>query len=218
MSSGFQTVFDGVREFLLTKGIAPKISSAPPASREEIERFTHETGIQLPPSFAEFFTTFSNGYYFGWLAPGDEGQCGQFSLPDLDTLGDMHRDWIASVEEFASDPHSMDECVEPEFRENAFEIWQRMKGWLPFASVDEGDHFCVDLSTGAVVFDKHDWFDGFGEIAETNGMIAGSSLHDFIRTWGRCCFIPQFFADDPHPAGQTHLEWVEVGSEFEREH
>lgn len=137
-------------------------------------------------------------------------------MPDLSTLASVHREWSSRIEEFASDPHSMDHCVKPEFRDKAFGIWRRMKGWLPLITDEGGDSFCLDLTNGAVVFDKQDWFDGFGENSQANGMIAGSSLGDFLQLWGRFCFRPQFFADAPNSAYQTHLEWIGMGSEFER--
>ncbi|OYV07113.1 MAG: hypothetical protein CFE26_02770 [Verrucomicrobiales bacterium VVV1] len=111
----------------------------------------------------------------------------------------------------------MDQCIDPEFGEDAFRIWQRMKRWVPFIEEPEGDTFCLDLDSGMIVFDKHDWFDGFGEIAGTNGLIVGPSLIDFIRTWGRFSFAPQWFADAPHAASQTHLDWIPVDSRFERQ-
>ena len=36
-----------------------------------------------------------------------------------------------------------------------------------------------------IPYDKHDWFDGFGNIDTTNGVVAGTSLVDFISKWSR---------------------------------
>jgi len=91
-----------------------------------------------------------------------------------------------------------------------------MKDWIPFIEEPGGDAYCLDLANGEIVFDKHDWFDGFGEIAETNGMIAAPSLIDFVRTWGRFSFSLMWFGDAPYSAAQTHLEWLFGDSEFER--
>jgi cell wall assembly regulator SMI1 len=185
----------------------------------EMDRFSQETGIELPSSFGEFFTTFSNGYSLTW-ENGEES--GEFQMPSIDALADQYDEWKEFIGEYSNKPQNLDQCVEPDFRQEAFRIWQRMKGWIPFIAESEGDSFCLDLANGTIVFDKHDWYDGFGEVAETNGMIAGSSLPDFIRIWGRFSFMPQFFTDSPHPAGQTHLEWLEWpegcegGSKFER--
>ena len=121
-----------------------------------------------------------------------------------------------NVADFADDPNSMNQCMDPTYRSDAYRISNRMKKWIPFIEEPDGDSFCLDCATGAIVFDKHDWFDGFGEIAETNGLIAGSDLGDFIRTWGRFSFLPMWFTDAPHPASQTHLHWLSGDSEFER--
>jgi hypothetical protein len=213
MSADYAKAFDEVAAFLRSQGVEPEIEKSAAATLEEVARFQEATAIELPPSFVDFFTTFANGYEFAWDG-GDES--GAFSMPDLATLADLRRDWVERVSEFADDSSSMDQCVEPEYRDEAFRIWGRMKSWLPFTEEPDGDAFCLDLASGMIVFDKHDWFDGFGEIAETNGMIAEASLLDFIRTWGRFSFIPQWFTDAPHPATQTHLEWVPSGSRFER--
>lgn len=209
----FAQAFDEVAAFLRSQGVDPDIEKSSRATRDEVAGFQDATGIELPTTFSDFHTTFANGYELEWDT-GDEG--GAFSMPDLATLTDLRRDWVEYVSEYADDPNSMDQCVNPKFRKQAFGIWDRMKNWIPFIEEPDGDAFCLDLASGAIVFDKHDWYDGFGEIAETNGMIAGVSLLDFIRTWGRFCFAPQWFTDAPHPASQTHLEWMADGSRFER--
>lgn len=206
MSSDFSATFNEVDEFLQSKGVTVKVHLAEPANQRDLDAFAGKTGFHLPSSFSDFFSNFSNGYTFCWES---EDGSGVFSMPDLEALAAMQRDWVENICKFADDPESMNLCVEPEFREEAFRIWARMKNWIPFFEEPDGDAFCIDLTTGAIVFNKHDWFDGFGEIAETNGMIAGSSLIDFIRTWGRFCFSSMWFGDAPHPAGQTYLEWLE---------
>lgn len=214
MSAEFTVIFDDVIRFLNSKGVSTKIDRKPPATEGDLEEFTRATGVQLPPSFSEFFTTFSNGYEFDWES-GEEA--GAFSMPDLEQLAEMRVEWIERVAEFADDPDSMDQCIDIRYRADAFQIWRKMKCWVPFIEEADGDAFCLDLTSGAIVFDKHDWFDGFGDIAETNGMIAGATLLDFVRTWGRFCFTPMWFNDHPHPASQTHLAWLFGDSEFERE-
>jgi cell wall assembly regulator SMI1 len=213
MKTDYADAFDEVTAFLRSQGVEPEIKRSAVATPEDLARFRDATGIELPPSFRDFFTTFANGFEHTWDSD-DEG--GGFSMPDLATLADRRRDWVERVSEFADDSSSMDQCVEPEYRDEAFRIWSKMMSWVPFIEESDGDAFCLDLVSGAIVFDKHDWFDGFGEIAETNGMIAGSSLLDFIRTWGRFSFAPQWFTDTPHPATQTHLEWIPGDSRFEQ--
>lgn len=187
MSPDFAAAFEDVATFLQSNDVTPKIELSDPASQADLDKFTQTTSVELPSSFSDFFTTFSDGYSFSWES-GDES--GDFSMPNLESLAEMRREWSERTREFADDPQSMDQCIEPEFREAAFGIWTRMKNWSPFIEEPDGDTFCIDLSSGAIVFDKHDWFDGFGEIAETNGMIAGSTLIHFVRTWGRFCFSP----------------------------
>jgi len=213
MSADFASAFEEVATFLRSKGVTPSIESGRRATQVDLDRFKETTGVELPSSFSDFFTAFADGYRFSWES-GDESGC--FSMPNLELLAEMRCQWARRTMEFTDDLQSLDQCIEAEFRDRAFEIWTRMSHWSPFIEEMDGDHFCVDLSGGEVVFDKHDWFDGFGEVAETNGMLAGSSLIDFIHHWGRFCFSPMWFTDAPHPAEQTHLEWLTSDSEFER--
>lgn len=204
MQSHFSKAFDNVVNGLRSQGVEPAIERHPVASIDEVSDFEQATGVRLPESFAAFYTTFANGYSFEW-SDGEED--GRFCLPSLNALADFRSEWIDRVREFADDPTSMDQCIDTEFRPQAFRIWSAMKNWIPLFTESEGDAFCLDTVTGAIVFDKHDWFDGFGSIAETNGLIAGDSLLDFILHWGRHSFRQMWFTDAEHAAHMTHLTW-----------
>lgn len=206
MSSSFSEIFNGVRRDLEARDIEIQCVAAAPATAQDLAAFTGETGVELPRSFSDFFTAFADGYQFLWEHDGDSGG---LTMPSFRELADLHREWRAHVHEFADDPESMDQCVEEEFREEAFAVWNRMRSWLPFVEDEGGDQFCVDLPSGKILFNKHDWFDGFGEIAETNGLIAGDSLAGFLENWARFRFEPMWFTDHPHEAGMTELEWGE---------
>ena len=91
---------------------------------------------------------------------------------------------------FLEDPHSLDKCVDRPFRAKAFDVWRKMRSWLPVCSDGSGDSFCLDLQTEQIVYDQHDWFDGFGKLAKTNGIIAGQNFYDFLENWSRFCFCP----------------------------
>jgi hypothetical protein len=72
-----------VAAFLQSKSVTPKVDSADLASQRDLDEFAQATGVQLPSSFSDFFTTFSNGYSFAWEL-GDES--GEFSMPNLESL------------------------------------------------------------------------------------------------------------------------------------
>ncbi len=204
MTSPFAGIFEDARRDLEARGIEVHRTANGPAAEGALATFARDTGVELPRSFADFFIGFSNKYQFHWE---HEGESGYFSMPSLEELASMHREWTERVAEFSDDPHSLDECMEAEFRDEAFGIWKRMRSWLPFYQEPDGDEFCVDLSSGKIVFNKHDWFDGFGKIAETNGLIAGDSLTDFLQNWALFYFQPMWFTDAPHEASMTELEW-----------
>jgi len=91
MSADFVTVFGKVAAFLESRGVTPEIESTDPASLVDLEKFTHVTGVRLPPTFSDFFTTFSNGYSFAWESADESGE---FLMPNLESLAEMRLEWI----------------------------------------------------------------------------------------------------------------------------
>jgi cell wall assembly regulator SMI1 len=187
--STFADIFDATATFLRAKGISPQVSKGRRASQSAVERFREQSGLALPESFAAFYTDFADGFDFSWQKT--ERERGAFSIPTLKQLSKDRRAWETLVRHFLDDPRSLDRCIDPPFRAEAFEIWRKMTSWVPFWDEGNGDHFCVDTSNGRIVYDQHDWFDGFGSLlAKTNGLIAGQSLADFLQNWSRFCFQP----------------------------
>lgn len=186
--NAFADIFESTTAFLHSKGITPQLSKGNPAGPNAVERFQKQTGLQLPSNFAAFFTNFADGVWFGWEK--SEDIWGGISIPSLNELAAQQEEWQRNVREFLNDPKSMDHCIDAPFRAEAFEIWRRMDSWVPFWDEGNGDHFCVDPFTGQIVYDQHDWFDGFGSLAKTNGILAGKTLEDFLRQWSRFCFRP----------------------------
>lgn len=184
--STFVEIFDSTAKFLHERGISPEVAQGKKALLADVERFRKQTGVSLPESFSSFFTDFSDGFVLNWEKTEDEW--GTFSMPSLDQLSSERLDWERNIRSFLDDPNSLDKCIDAPFRAKAFEIWRRMESWVPFWDEGNGDHFCVDVATGQIVYDQHDWFDGFGLLAKTNGIIAGQTLSDFLENWSRFCF------------------------------
>jgi hypothetical protein len=184
--SGYEALFDDVKARLKAGGIEVDVEKNDPASLRETELFQSETGLVLPDSFVGFYRDFADGLIFKWEI--DDDIRGYFAMPTLADLTTETKQWMKMVDGFVGDPGSMDMCIEEEYRSEAFSIWNRMKSWIPFWNDPNGDHFCVDVSNGKIVFDQHDWYDGFGRIETTNGIEAGTSLHHFIESWSRFCF------------------------------
>jgi cell wall assembly regulator SMI1 len=186
--SSFADIFDATARFLQAKGISPRQSKPKKASPSAVARFCEQTDVALPESFSAFYVEFADGYEFRWQT--GESAFGVFSIPSLKQLARKRRDWERYVLDFLNDPDSLDRCMEPRFRERAFEIWRTMKGWVPFWDEGNGDHFCVDTAGGQIGYDQHDWFDGFGALAKINGILAGENLTDFLQHWSQFCFQP----------------------------
>ncbi len=186
--SAFSEIFDSTAAFLRTKGIAAELSKGSKADRASVEQSHRQTGVELPKSFSAFFTEYANGFHFMWEK--SEDIWGAFSLPSLKDLAEQQQDWKRNVRDFLNDPKTMDRCIDSPFRAEAFRIWRRMDSWIPLWDEGNGDHFCVDSSSGQIRYDQHDWFDGFGSLAKGNGILAGQTLEDFLRQWSRFCFRP----------------------------
>jgi len=184
--SAFPAIFDATAEFLKGKGIAPEVSKGKKATPTDIKRFHTQTGILLPESFSAFYTGFADGFEFRWEKTED--QWGVFSIPSLKQLSEDRRSWERRVRRFLHDPDQLGGCVDPQFRPAAFKIWGRMESWVPFWDEGNGDHFCVVAASGLIVYDQHDWYDGFGTLAKTNGLLAGQSLVEFVQNWSQFCF------------------------------
>jgi len=186
--ASFQEIFDKTEVFLKKKGISSEIAKGELASTADLEYFEQQSGLILPDSFSLFYTSFANGFNFCWEF--EEEIQGQFAMPTLLQLGETYRDWRSNVQDFYKDPNSLDRCVELVFRTEAFAVWRRMEPWVPFWNEGNGDHFCVDSKTGQIVYDQHDWYDGFGSLTKTNGILAGHDFGNFLHNWSRFCFLP----------------------------
>jgi hypothetical protein len=184
----FAEIFDETASFLRTKDITVKVSKGSKAIPADIRHFQKQTGVELPESFSVFFTEFADGFEFFWQQREDVW--GMFSIPNLKVLADERQKWIRNVRDFLDDPNGLDQCIQEPFRAQAFEVWRKMESWVPFWNEGNGDHFCVDSKNGQILYDQHDWLDGFGSLAKDNGILAGKSLEDFLRNWSRFCFRP----------------------------
>lgn len=183
----YAQLFRSVAKDLASKGIDAEFSDATPCDEDLVLDFEQVTNLKMPGSLKEFYTKFSDGFAFQWERSEDCWGC--LAFPEISELTDETRSWQGNVRDFADDPKSMDRCIEPKHRPRAFEIWREMKNWIPIAQEANGDQFCVRPG-GSIVYHQHDWFDGFGEIAKTNGHLAGKTLFEFIRNWSRYYFMP----------------------------
>ena len=186
--SAFADIFDSTSAFLRSKGVALEVLKRKKATHSDVDLFRRQTGVSLPASFSAFFTDFADGFDLRWEK--GENTFGAISIPSLQQLAEKRRNMARNVRDFLDDPNSLDRCVAPEFRAEAFHVLRTMESWVPFWDEGNGDHFCVDASSGRIVYDQHDWFDGFGSLTTTSGIVAGQNLSDFLENWSRFCFQP----------------------------
>lgn len=187
MSELILPVLRETKAWLNKKGIEVEASIGEPATLNDVESFESATGLKLPPSAVEFFSQQGNGVWFFWQQSDEVW--GQLDIDPLEELAGKYRQWLAYVSGFTGNPRSMDKCFdEPSLRQEAFNIWDRMKPWIPLITDGGGDGFCLDAITGKVVLHRGDWFEGVGEVRTPNGLVAGEDIPQFIRSWSRFCF------------------------------
>lgn len=187
MSELVLPVLRETKAWLNKMGIEVEASIGEPATADEVAAFEGATGLKLPPSAVEFFRQQGNGVWFSWQQSDEVW--GQLAIDPLEELAVKYRQWHAYVSGFTGNPRSMDKCFdEPSLRQEAFDIWDRMKSWIPLVADAEGDGFCLDAETGEVVLHRGDWFEGVGEVSKPNGLMAGEDIPRFVRNWSRFCF------------------------------
>lgn len=181
---------------LRSRGIEVATGIGDPVPEPRLDQLEALHDVRLPHDLRSIYLTIGDGLHLSW-EHGDTG--GMLDIQPAADLMEVAKRFRVNVAEFADDPRSMDMCVDPPHRSRAFEIWESMRHWTPFMEEPNGDGFCI-RPDGAVVYDQHDWFDGFGDVATTNGLVAGRSLLDFIQQWSRFFFTPP-----------TSLWWGEFG-------
>ncbi|BCU75325.1 hypothetical protein [Luteolibacter sp. LG18] len=183
-----RTLFKTLSAELIERGIEPSLRGNPPCGTESIREFERASSLQLPRRISDIYTGFADGFIFEW--EDSQETSGLFGLPPLSQLTEDTQTWQDTIRSFTDDPSSMDQCVAPPYREEAFRCWNRMRSWIPIWNEGNGDHFCLDATTGEIQYYPHAWYDGFGKIATTCGIPAGTDLDDFVVNWSRYYFTP----------------------------
>jgi len=182
----FESIFSKTAQWLEDQGLAVEIQQGECASQQEIVEFNERFKLKLPMSFSRFFTEFADGYSFSWEKTDEVW--GQFIMPALNDLNESQEQWAEEISEYLDDPQTPDLFDDDDASDEGMAILKRMKFWVPFYDEGNGDHFALDTKSGAIVYDQHDWMDGFGSLATTNGIGAGKDLEDFLNQWSRFGF------------------------------
>lgn len=164
------------------RSIEVTFAAGDPVDLATLRDLEKSRGISLPPELVEIYTREANGIFLVWDEPPTGGM---FELPPLEKLFVETALFRHRVAEIADDRGYIDKYTDPPHRTRAYEIWDSMRSWIPIHSEPDGDEFCIRAEDGQVVYNQHDWFDGFGNLATTNGVVAGTSLADFISKWSR---------------------------------
>jgi cell wall assembly regulator SMI1 len=166
-------------------GVDVELFLEPPVGAEELQRLQEANAVTLPPELIDLYTKEAGGMLITW-DHRDTG--GMFELPRPQDLLANKLSFRDLVAEIADDRAYIDKHTDAPFREDAYRIWNSMREWIPLYHEADGDQFCIRPEDGRVVYNQHDWFDGFGTLAETNGLVVGDSISDFVTRWARFYF------------------------------
>lgn len=160
----------------------------------------------LPESVNEVYRQLGDGFRLSWHLPRaqmlphqDTPSLGKLefpSVPELLARVAAYRDGWFCDESF--DTYNVED------KQLARLTAQRMRTWSWFTEEANGDRLCIDLSSGAVLYDAHDWFDagtGF------NGHVMASRVDDFISSWAEVCFTLPVGRHWPDAFSEDGIDW-----------
>lgn len=179
----FLELFERVAEHVRRQGVKVRFKRGKALTTSTIEHVRSKALIPIPESMAEFFLEMGDGIEFAWNAGGDRGPLANLEFPQLKDCVLETLDQVSWRTEWQDD-YDFRYAQNPAL---AKQTALRMRRWMPFYDVGNGDRFCLDTAydPAPVVFDKHDWHDGG---AGENGHRLADSLSDFFQDWAQVCF------------------------------
>jgi hypothetical protein len=177
MSMNIDAILESVSAHLKRLRIRPEVIKPPVAKLGQM-RSVETTLLPFPKQLQEFYLKYANGLVYSWE---QKDHSGFLMIPSLERLVENYDGWKELVLWMDHDafPHVADPAL-------AKKTYKRMKKWLPLMIPGMPDGFCVDCGAkGAVVFHRHDWYDGG---TGSNGHVIAKDLKTFIDHWSRVLF------------------------------
>ena len=176
-------LFERVAEHVRRQGVRVRFKRGKPLSAVVIDQARSQAFIPIPKAMADFYAEIGDGLEFGWSAKRGGTPFANHELSKVTDCAPMSRDEVIWRTEWDDDyefPHTDDPVL-------AKTTAIRMRRWLHFASVGNGDTFCLDTASdpSPVLFNKHDWLDGG---SGDNGHKVADSLFQFYAEWAKVCF------------------------------
>jgi hypothetical protein len=176
-------LFEGVAEHVRRQGVKVRFKRGKPLDPAAIERASPKAFIPIPTSLIDFYAEIGDGLEFGWSSKGKDAPFANHAICRLEECAPKSIDDVSWLTEWQDDyefPHVEDPVL-------AKKTALKMRKWLAFWGIGNGDSLCLDTSAdpSPVLFSKHDWYDGgSGE----NGHKIAESLFEFYSDWAQVCF------------------------------
>jgi hypothetical protein len=154
-----------------------------PVTKAAVGKARKTSILPLPDSLIAFYEEVGNGLEFSWSVEDDGGPSALLTIPKLTEV-------IAIFLNGMNERQEWDDTNAYAFTDNpklARRTALKMRKWLGFYEVGNGDRFCFDTAAlgSPIVYDQHDWMDsGTG----ANGHQLGPSLDSFLASWSKVCF------------------------------
>ena len=185
-------ITDNIKSFLNKKDIDLELTINKSLSNSKVDKLFNKIHSEVHTSIKSFYTENCNGFYLHWET---NKYCGHLEFDSIQDIKEGYEEFQEYVEFIINDAY--ENCINPQYRDQANQLLKRMKNWTPLIYEGNGDSIILDLKTGEVLYNYHDWYDGFGTLTKTNGMFISNSIIDFLTQWGNYCFIePTIFMDD----------------------
>lgn len=176
-------LFESVAEHVRRQGVKVRFKRGKPLDPAAMERARAQAFIPIPSSLIEFYAEIGDGLEFGWSSKGKEALFANHEICKLEDCAPKSLDDVSWLTEWRDDyefPHVDDPAL-------AKKTALKMRKWLPFWGIGNGDSVCLETSRdpSPVLYNQHGWYDGgSGE----NGYQIAESLFDFYSGWAQVCF------------------------------
>ena len=185
-------ILEQITTFLIKKNIEVESSFDEPIEKRKFDKLFNTFYKNIHSSIKEHYTQESNGFNLHWETDND---CGDIEFDSVNDIKESYEEFQNHVQFIINEV--LDNCIEKPYKNKAIKIVGQMKNWSPLKYEGNGDSIVLELNTGKVLYNSHDWYDGFGTLKTTNGHLVAESLNDYISKWGNYCFIdPEVFMDD----------------------
>ncbi len=151
-------LFERVAEHVRQKGVQVRCDRGQPLAFAAIERARTQAFIAIRASLLDFYAEIGDGFEFGWSSIGNNTTFANLEISRIANCAPKSIDDVSWLTEW-NDDYEFSHARDPAL---AKATALKMRRWLSFFNLGNGDNFCLDTSLhpSPVLFNQHDWYDG----------------------------------------------------------